>query len=677
MKRGVRALGVVVFLAAAVTRCAGRTAAPAIAAAPSPTPAPLVSLKEAEPLLLSLEDRRAFDAGALSAAARSSDAPLRARTALALARIGDERAGPHLRALLSDPAPDVRAAAAFGVGLLGAPHSAELAGLLADPDLEVSARAAWALGFLEQKEAQDALLAALPGAEPDRRAFLLRALWRYPTPAAAAAAAPFVADPDARVRAAALYALARRPQDSSLPLLTAALSDPDADTAALAARALGILGKPESIGPLSAALEGGRAPVTISAMAALNALLEKNPGASMPGNRRERVLAFSADANPNLAVPALTLLRWLAADREAFRRLWQTASTGAGRRQQIAVQSLMAARGPEALTIADTAIASADPFLRGAAAEALSFLPPEEAAARRENLSSDPSVLVRLKVLEGLRTPEDVRANLSLVNRLLADADPGIRAAAVGTLAQLEDPSTLPVFRDALDKSAGDRTPDVAIEVIAAAEKQSSRSEARELVEAAYRHPATLVSRLARRALVKTFQADPAGLPWREYVTGKSIADYAALLGDARRPWAVRIETPRGVFSLRLAGDAAPLTVTNFVTLARRGYFDGAAIHRVVPNFVVQDGDPTGTGNGGPGYEIRDEINAIPYSTGTVGMALAGADTGASQWFATHAPQPHLDGGYTVFGQVVSGMDVVNRIEQGDRILRVTATGGS
>ena len=672
MRRGVRALGVVVLSVAAVTRCAGRTAAPA----PSPTPDPSVSLAEAEPLLLSLEDRRAFDEPALSAAARSSDARLRARTALALARIGDERAGPHLKALLTDPIPDVRAAAAFGTGILGAPLSAELAGLLGDPDPEVSARAAWALGVLERNDAQDALLAAIPEAEADRKAALLRALWRYPTPAAAAAAAPFVTDPDSRVRAAALYALARRPQDSSRTLLTAALSDPDADTAALAARGLGILGKSESIGPLSAALEGRRAPVTISAMAALNALLEKNPESSMPQNRRDRLLALSTDANPNLAVPALALLRWLAADRETFRRLWQTASTGSGRRQQIAVQSLMAARGPEAIAIADTAIASENPFLRGAAAEALSFLPSDEAGARREALAFDPAVLVRLKVLEGLKTPEDVRANLSLVNRLLADADSGVRAAAVGTLAQLEDPSTLAVLRDALEKSAGDRAPDVAIEVIAAAEKQSSRPEARELVEAAYRHPVTLVSRLARRALVKTFQADPAGLPWREYVTGKSVADYAALLGEARRPWAARIETSRGVFSLRLAGDAAPLTVTNFVTLGRRGYFDGAAVHRVVPNFVVQDGDPSGTGNGGPGYEIRDEINLIPYSAGTVGMALAGPDTGGSQWFATHAPQPHLDGGYTVFGQVVSGMDVVNRIEQGDRILRVTATGG-
>lgn len=678
MRRGLRALGAVILSVAAVTRCTGRAPAPNVGGPQQlrDLRALSLSLSEAEPLLLALEDRRAFDAPALSAAASSAEAPVRARAALALGRIGDERAAPHLKALLSDPAPDVRGAAAFAAGLLGAPLSPDLAPLLDDPDAGVAARAAWALGFLESPEGQNALVTAIPRASLDRKAAFLRALWRFPTPAAAAAAAPFVADPDPRLRTAALYALARRPQESSLPILTAALSDPDPDTAALSARALGLLGKAESAGPLLAAIDGGRAPVTINAMAALKALLEKNPGAASLAGRRDRLLALAGDANPNLAVPALALLRWLADDREAFRRLWQTASAPQGRRQQVALQSLMASLRGNAVSIADTAIESGDPFLRGAAAEALSFLPEADAAARRAELALDPSVLVRLKVLEGLRTPEEVRGNRALVDRMLADADPGVRAAAIGALGQLEDPSTLALLREAVEASAGDRGPDVAIEAIAAAQRQALLPEARAVVEAAYRHPAVLVSRLARRALVKTFDADPAALPWRVYVTDKTAEDYAALLGQARRPWTVKIETARGVFSLRLAGDAAPMTVMNFLTLSERGYFDGAVIHRVVPNFVVQDGDPTGTGNGGPGYEIRDEINTIPYGAGTVGMALAGPDTGGSQWFVTHAPQPHLDGGYTVFGQAVSGMDVLNRIEQGDRILRVTASAG-
>ena len=116
----------------------------------------------------------------------------------------------------------------------------------------------------------------------------------------------------------------------------------------------------------------------------------------------------------------------------------------------------------------------------------------------------------------------------------------------------------------------------------------------------------------------------------------------------------------------------APLTVWNFVSLADRHYFDGQRFHRVVPNFVIQAGDPRGDGNGGPGYAIRDEINRERYDRGTLGMALSGPDTGGSQFFVTHSPQPHLDGGYTVFGQLRSGAAVLDRIVQGDRIVRIT-----
>ena len=110
----------------------------------------------------------------------------------------------------------------------------------------------------------------------------------------------------------------------------------------------------------------------------------------------------------------------------------------------------------------------------------------------------------------------------------------------------------------------------------------------------------------------------------------------------------------------------APRTVANFTALARKGFFDNVPWHRVVADFVVQGGDPRGDGEGGPGYTIRDEINQRPYLRGTVGMALDWADTGGSQFFITHSPQPHLDGRYTVFGQVVAGMDVVDALRQWD-----------
>lgn len=134
--------------------------------------------------------------------------------------------------------------------------------------------------------------------------------------------------------------------------------------------------------------------------------------------------------------------------------------------------------------------------------------------------------------------------------------------------------------------------------------------------------------------------------------------------------------TTRGSFTIDFYPEDAPLTVDNFVKLARAGFFNGKLVHRVVANFVMQDGDNRGDGNGGPGWSIRCEVNMVPYERGSIGMALSGKDTGGSQWFATHAPQPHLDGGYTVFGKVnEAGMKVVDNIARGDKILTVRIVG--
>jgi len=645
------------------------------AAVPTPPSKPYATLDEARPALMSLEDRRAFDAGVLQAAARSPEPSVRARAALAVGRIGDPRGAELVRSLLADSDAPVRETAAFAAGILGEPGlGAALAPLLRDPEPRVAARAAWSLGFLEPETGRRALIDAIPAAvSPEPRAALLRALWRFATPDAAEAALRFASDGEPRVRTAALYALARKPQESSHPALTACLRDPDAAAAALCARGLGVLGKPESIPPLSAALEGPGS-VAIFAMASLSQIVAKNPGAALPPERLERVIALSSNASSNLALPALELLRAYAADREAFRRLWTVASTGRGRRQQVALQSLMAAVPQQAATLVDAAIGSPDPFLRAAAAESLSSLAPDEAATARGRLAADPEAVVRGKLLDGLKTADAVRAARPLVDAALADRDAGVRASALDALARLEAETPWAVFRDAVVQSAGDAAPDVPIEAVGAAAARPDDPGAREVVEAAYKHPSTLVSRIARKALVKSFHADAASIPLREYLTQRTLADDAAVAARAGRPWVARVETERGVFTIRLAGSDAPMTVDNFLTLAGKHYFDGARIHRVVPGFVVQDGDPTGTGNGGPGYEIRDELNPTPYRTGTVGMALSGPDTGGSQWFATQASQPHLDGLYTVFGQVESGMDVVMRIEQGDRIYRVAVT---
>ena len=150
--------------------------------------------------------------------------------------------------------------------------------------------------------------------------------------------------------------------------------------------------------------------------------------------------------------------------------------------------------------------------------------------------------------------------------------------------------------------------------------------------------------------------------------TRNTMADYRRAVARIGTSVRAVVSTTRGPFTIELLPDEATLNVDNFVQLAQRGYFRGITIHRVVPNFVIQAGDPRGDGNGGPGYQIRCEINVVPYDRAVVGMALSGKDTGGSQWFVTHSPQPHLDGGYTVFGRVVNGMDVVDKIARGDVI---------
>lgn len=137
------------------------------------------------------------------------------------------------------------------------------------------------------------------------------------------------------------------------------------------------------------------------------------------------------------------------------------------------------------------------------------------------------------------------------------------------------------------------------------------------------------------------------------------------------------IETNKGTIKLELYADKVPLTVANFVNLAQRGFYDGIVFHRVIPDFMVQTGDPTGTGRGGPGYRFRDEIDMSLKHTGpgTLSMANAGPNTNGSQIFITHVETPWLDGKHAVFGKVVSGMDVVNAIAQGDKMVSVRIEG--
>ena len=210
-----------------------------------------------------------------------------------------------------------------------------------------------------------------------------------------------------------------------------------------------------------------------------------------------------------------------------------------------------------------------------------------------------------------------------------------------------------------------------ALGAIAAASDSGRARVSTRFIAAVPRPDDYLVRRLAADTLPGTRDAWGAVLP---ITTGRTIADYR----DVARRWLwpalagtnprIFLDTDRGTLEIELLPAEAPLTVAAFLGLIDRRYFDGTRWHRVVPNFVVQGGDPRGDGWGGPGFVLRDEINPVRYETGRVGMALSGPDTGGSQYFITHSAQPHLDGTYTIFGRVVSGVAVLNAIGQGDRI---------
>ena len=154
----------------------------------------------------------------------------------------------------------------------------------------------------------------------------------------------------------------------------------------------------------------------------------------------------------------------------------------------------------------------------------------------------------------------------------------------------------------------------------------------------------------------------------------KQYAAAPAMTIDAGKKYTATFDTTKGQIVCDLFAADAPMTVNNFVFLSRDGFYNGLIFHRVISDFMVQGGDPTGTGRGGPGYKFADETAGNPHKhqTGSLSMANSGPNSNGSQFFITHAPQPHLNGKHTVFGQVTSGQDVVDKIAQGDKLNSIT-----
>ena len=634
-----------------------------------------------------MADARRPDSSLIDSALSAGSPHVRAVAALSIGQSGAQALAPRLRTLMLDVDTAVAANAAFSIGLLRDSLAvAELSRALAlAPTLAVEA--AWSLGEIGAP-ARTAIIAGLrdgpaaAGYLPE----LLRASAKL-RPLPVAAIAPHLSGTDS-VRLAATYALGRSgPPAAARHLLgvashaaspgrtTGAGRRDDHEAMALVARGLasGAAGdslREPALETLRTLVRHPHPHVRINALRSLG---------SYGANARDEVIAAVRDPDANVRITAAQSAgAVLDSAPGTWRHLWEADTSFAFRASLLA----SAARSrPADLVRALAPGWSADSAwrIRAAHAAALAAAPPgPQRDAALASAASDRDPRVRIATLGALG---DSTAPPAARQRLLAiaaeDDDPFVRGSALSALGRRATAAEVPALLRAYRRAAADTVNDArlsALTALAGAWRRDSvaLSPAVAAELRALPPPADPLERLAARS-ASPFAHWPGGegtartLGWYEERVRSHIAP--ALAGRTR---VAVFSTARGPITVELFGADAPLTVDNFTNLVRAGYYAGSRFHRVVPNFVAQDGDPRGDGNGGPGYAIRDELNRRRYARGAMGMALSGPDTGGSQFFFTHSPQPHLDGHYTVFGRIVDGWSALDDIVQGDAILGIT-----
>ena len=677
------------------------------------------------------EDERRWSAE-LASLFSDRNAQVRARAALAAGRIGDERAISSLAILLgSDKSAQVRAMAAFALGeteLTAAADTLLAALKRGDEAAQVRARAVEALGkvgaALPEKEEErrrligEAILNALsleaqPGIKRQREVVLeaLTAALRVRPANAGPVIAQFLTDTDARIRADAGNALARlKAKEGGEQLRAMLMGETDAVARANAARALGAAENKAAFEVLLArSTTDADERVRVSAVRSLGAIKDTRAVAPLLQRGATLLAAYRGTKARGVAHPSE--LNELLEIATALSRVLQ--NTGDTR----AIEWLRELRDAQESVDPETEIAFARiapsaylrerPFnkLADEAARTWLFADWRRASSLAQGLNeiasitaeaagnsviglqADAQLILRAMLsdarLPALAAPDVLRALAALKPTDLGEVLRGqmsandvlVRATAAELLGGLPEEANTEALAQALTIAAKDELNDAVLAILDALGKQKNAM-AHETIKTALESKDHLVRRRAA-ALLRANNVGDFSARIATVESSNKDADYARAL--ARRNGRVRalVKTEKGEFTIELLPDDAPLTVDSFVQLSRRGFFNGITFHRVVPNFVIQGGDPRGDGNGGPGYQIRCEINEVEYGRGAVGMALSGKDTGGSQWFVTHAPQPHLDGGYTVFGQVAEKeMRVVDGIARGDKILSITITEG-
>jgi HEAT repeat protein/cyclophilin family peptidyl-prolyl cis-trans isomerase len=647
-----------------------------------------------------------------------SESRIRHRAALAIGRVGlADGIDPLMPLLASDPEPEVRQIAAFALGLIGDARAKDpLIGALADPSPLVRGSAAEALGLIGDPLAADAIgklvaetvrsgtLAQPPGEDDDARRdtataacrlgiFALVRLKSYDTLAAA------VLDPNGQPLVRwwpVAYALQRLEDKRALPALLTLAKDANPYARAFAAKGLGALRDRTALPVLIPLLTSGDRGVLIEAIRALGKIGDVSSAAPLQKLLREagtpgvRPSAAGAPGvknepgDPVVRLEALSALGGLHATADAAEQVPQSVIddvldllTDANPAIRAAALHSTATLDAENLRVVLSGL-DPDPqwSVRASLATLLGTLPSEVAAPRLTALVADQDQRVLPSVLAAITKLKLPNAATILLGELKAD-DPAVRAAAADGLSELKPPNAAPALAAAYELGLGDTTY-IARAAALAALATYGPADAGTTLKAALGDKDWAV-RMRAAMLLKDL--DPSTSTASEIRPAPTTV-VAELYAEPRLTappvsTMIYIDTDRGSIQVELAVIDAPLTVENFVSLARKGYFNGLNIHRVVPNFVIQDGDPRGDGEGGPGYTIRDELNERPYLRGTVGMALdPWRDTGGSQFFITLSPQPHLDAKYTAFGRVVSGMDVADKIQQWDVIRRIRVWDG-
>jgi HEAT repeat protein/cyclophilin family peptidyl-prolyl cis-trans isomerase len=609
------------------------------------------------------------------------EARIRRRAALAVGRVGlPDGVPPLVKLLQGDADVEVRQMAAFGLGLIGDRSAVEpLRAALADASPIVSGRAAEALGLIGDTDSAPAIgklisahagaVAALPPDEsrgqvdPGVEAFRLGvyALARLKTYEPLAGS---VLSPDGQPRMQwwpVAYALQRIGDKRATAALLALARSDSSYARAFAIKGLGALKANAAVPLLLPLVDTARATSgpTIEAVRALGRIGDERAAGPLVK------FAYSRDLPPMVRAEALTALGEVA--------------------------------GTVSPDVFVDFLGDRSPAVRMAALQALSKRDEETFLIVLSGLDPDPQWNVRaaLATILGTKDPE---RSLPRLTPMLGDSDARAIPSVLAAMTKLKAPDMGKILIEHLGKddvgirtaaaaSIGELKPDGGVEALVKAYK---RGEADLVIDTR----AAAIEALAKygaAAAVPTLRAALADKDWAVRIkaadllkTLDSTIETAHAIRPAPLSWPVSydspplitptvsphvyIETEKGTIEIELDVLDAPITAANFIDLVGKGYFHGLNFHRVVPNFVIQDGDPRGDGEGGPGYTIRDELNQEPYLRGTVGMALAWRDTGGSQFFITHSPQPHLDARYTVFGRVVAGMEVVDAIAQGDVI---------